>query len=123
MFDDVTDDVCQGGLLNALPSNTGPDIDDGESTWSCELRCRGGRVHSVGRAPGVRAINLGCRSALLLAGELAGVVFVTNRRCKEPGNLWTQEGCLRGSFRKATVAPTMGWCSYTTSLTVSGIDI
>ena len=43
MFDDVTDDVCRGCLLIALPSKTGPSIDDGESTWSCEVRCRGGR--------------------------------------------------------------------------------
>ena len=34
MFDDVTDDVCRGCLLIALPSKTGPDIDNGESTWS-----------------------------------------------------------------------------------------
>ena len=30
----------------------------------------------------------------------------------EPGKFWTQEKCLRGPFRKATVAPAMGWCTY-----------
>ena len=58
MCDDVTDDVCQGCLLIALPSKTGPDIDDGESTWSCEVRCRGGRVRTVGRAPGTAPSTL-----------------------------------------------------------------
>ena len=67
MFDDVTDDVCQGGLLNALPSNTGPDIDDGESTWSCEVRCRCGRVRTVGRAPGAApsTLDAGVQTCLL----------------------------------------------------------
>ena len=58
MFDDVTDDVCRGGLLIALPSKTGPNIDDGESTWSCEVRCRCGRVRTVGRAPGAATSTL-----------------------------------------------------------------
>ena len=31
----------------------------------------------------------------------------------EPGKFWTQEKCLRGPFRKPTVAPAMGWCTYT----------
>ena len=29
MCDDVTDDVCQGGLLIALPSKAGPNIEPG----------------------------------------------------------------------------------------------
>ena len=58
MCDDVTDDVCQGGLLIALPCKTGPNIDDGESTWSCEVRCRGGRGRTVGRAPGAAPSTL-----------------------------------------------------------------
>ena len=58
MCDDVTDDVCQGCLLIALPRKTGPDIDDGESTWSCEVRYRGGRGRTVGRAPGTAPSTL-----------------------------------------------------------------
>ena len=81
MFDDMTDDVCQGGLLIALPSKAGSDIDDGESTWSREARRGGGRGRTVGncwQGPWGGAINLGCRSADLLAGELAGLLFVTD---------------------------------------------
>ena len=77
MCDDVTDDVCQGCLLNALPSKTGPNIDDGESTWSCEERCRGGRGRTVGRAPEAAPSTWDAGvPACLLAGELAGVLFV-----------------------------------------------
>ena len=67
MRDDVTDDVCQGCLLIALPLKTGPDIDDGESTWSCEVRCRGGRVRTVGRAPGTApsTLDAGVQACLL----------------------------------------------------------
>ena len=67
MFDDMTDDVCQGGLLIALPSKAGSDIDDGESTWSSEVRCRGGRGRTVGRAPGTASSTLdaGVQACLL----------------------------------------------------------
>ena len=67
MCDDVTDDVCRGCLLIALPSKTGPDIDDGESTWSCEVRYRGGRVRTVGRAPGAvpSTLDAGVQACLL----------------------------------------------------------
>ena len=66
MFDDVTD-VCRGGLLIALPSKTGSDIDDGESTWSCEVRYRGGRGRTVGRAPGAApsTLDAGVQTCLL----------------------------------------------------------
>ena len=41
MCDDVTDDVCQSGLLmhcRALEcTKAGPNIDNGESTCSCEV--------------------------------------------------------------------------------------
>ena len=64
-------DVCQGGLLIALPSKAGPNIDDGESTWSCEVRCRGGRVRTVGRAPGTAPSTLDAGvQACLLASRL-----------------------------------------------------
>ena len=67
MFDDVTDDVCRGGLLIALPSKTGPNIDDGESTWSCEVRYRGGRGRTVGRASGAApsTLDAGVQTCLL----------------------------------------------------------
>ena len=67
MCDDVTDDVCQGGLLIALPSKAGPNIDNGESTWSCEARRGGGKVHSVGRAPGAApsTLDAGVQACLL----------------------------------------------------------
>ena len=48
MFDDVTDDMCQGGLLIALPSKV---IRTLVSTRSCEARRGGGRGLTVGRAP------------------------------------------------------------------------
>ena len=86
MCDDVTDDVCRGCLLIALPSKSSPDIDDGESTWSCEERCRGGRGRTVGRGPASceercrgGAINLGCGSASLLACWRAGWGFIRKR--------------------------------------------
>ena len=43
-----------------------------------------------------------------------------------PGNFCTQEECaecLRGRFRKATVAQKMELCTYSKSSTVAGIDI
>ena len=67
MCDDVTDDVCQGGLLIALPSKAGSDIDDGESTWSREARRGGGRGRTVGRAPGAApsTLDAGVQACLL----------------------------------------------------------
>ena len=73
--DDVTDDVCQGGLLIALPRKMGPNI-------GFNLVVRGDARRRQGaycwQGPWDSVINLGCRSAGLLAGELAGVSFVTD---------------------------------------------
>ena len=69
MFEDVMHDVCQGCLLIALPRETGLDIDDVESTLVAlgVARRRGGRVHTVGRAPGAApsSLDAGVRACLL----------------------------------------------------------
>ena len=67
MCDDVTDDVCQGCLLIALPSKAGPNIDDGDSSWSREARRGGGRVRTVGRAPeaATSTLDAGVQTCLL----------------------------------------------------------
>ena len=75
MFDDVTDDVCQGGLLIALPRKMGPNI-------GFNLVVRGDTRRRQGaycwQGPWNGAINLGCRSADLLAREMVGVLFVSD---------------------------------------------
>ena len=86
--DDVTDDVCQGGLLIALPHKMGPNI-------GFNLVVRGDARRRQGaycwQGPWDSVINLGCRSAGLLAGELAGVLFgLTMYGCCIT-NVWNQE--------------------------------
>ena len=99
MCDDVTDDVCQGCLLIALPRKTGPNIDDGESTWSCEVRYRGGRVRTVALGRRHQPWMQECR----LACWRAGWAFIHNRlKAYGAGNFLDARGKPARAFEDVT---------------------
>ena len=94
----------------------------GTATQQERAECLRGRFRKATVAPamGQSTLDAGVYTECRLACWRAGWGFIRTDDVRmlyyqrlEPGKFWTQEKCLRGPFRKPTVAPAMGWCTYT----------